>query len=489
MILAVDLGTSVTKAALWDADGLVGVGRAQLNTVHRGPGLVEQDPATWWPSVVEAVAAAVAASSTNTTKSGAEAVDAVVFASARQSFVPVTAVGEPLGPAILWADRRAATEAGALAAAWGGAEELHQRTGMVPDGTGVAPKIAWLENHEPERLASSAWLLSPRDLMVRQLTGVVATDATLASATGLYDAAGAEIPDLVGGATGRLPPVVPSTTLIGTVGREQAAALGLHQGTPVVIGAGDRQCEVLGTGASAAWPMVAWGTTANVSVPVSSRPQPVPPGLALTRGALDGWLVEGGLSAAGSLLGWLAALTGVEVDELGELARTCPPGANGVIALPWMGGARAPWWRDDARAGFIGLGFEHRAADLARAVVEAVALEVARCLDHMTEIAAPSGVYVGGSASANLAWTEVLAAVTGLPARWRRSREAAMAGAVLVASRALGADCELERLDPVDAETLPALELVYRYRELRAVADRIAAAALNLPRGVGAGAT
>lgn len=478
MILTIDLGTSVTKAALWDTDGLVVVGRAPLSTVHRAPGFAEQEPSRWWPSVVEAIGAL--GGGAGLAGSAAGRVDAVVFASARQSFVPVTATGEALGPAVLWSDRRAGAEAEALSATCGGAEQLRQRTGVVLDGAAVAAKIAWLTNHEIERLSGAAWLLSPRDLMVWHLTGVVATDATLASATGLYDADGAAVPELVGAAAGRLPDVVAPDTVIGSVRRDQAAAVGLRAGTPVVIGAGDRQCEVLGTGASAASPMVAWGTTANVSVPVSERPDPVPSGVVVTRAALGGWLVEGGLSAAGSLLAWLARLTGVEVERLGAAARSTPPGAGGVVALPWMGGARAPWWDDDARAGFIGLGFEHGPADLARAIFEAVAFDVARCLDRMATIARPTGFAIGGSAATDPTWTDVLTGVTGLPALQRRSGEAAMAGAALVASAAVGAGYELEYLDPVEVRTTPVPEIVRRYRDVRAASDRIAATMVGL---------
>ena len=338
-----------------------------------------------------------------------------------------------------------------------------------------------MARHEPDRLIAADWILSPRDLMVWQLTGVVATDVSLASATGLYDAEGREVPELVGPAAGKLPEVVAPDTVVGKVRPAPARGLGIKAGIPVVIGAGDRACEVLGTGASAELPMVAWGTTANVSVPVPSRPHPVPSALTVTRGALDGWLIEGGLSAAGSLLTWVGDLTGTAIEELARQAMTSPPGARGVLALPWPGGARAPWWCDAAGAGFVGLGLEHGPADLARSVLEAVAFEVARCLDAVRGTGAdPRALTIGGSAATGPAWTEVLTGVTGLPARRRRSGEAAMAGAALLASAALGKGFDLERLDPVATETTPPGEVVERYAELRWKADRLVAAVLDV---------
>jgi xylulokinase len=477
VILTIDLGTSVTKTAVWNDSGIVVAGHSVVTASHYEGGRTEQDPATWWRSVVEACDAAGA-------RAGAgvmDAVDAVVFSSARQTFVPVTAAGEPVGPALVWSDRRARAEAAGLAETCGGIENVHNRTGAVLDGAAVAAKVAWLAGHEPDRLTKSDWILSPRDLMVWELTGVVATDLSLASATGLYDTEGREIPELVGPAAGKLPEAVPSDTVIGKLRLDPARSLGLKAGIPVVIGAGDRACEVLGAGASTRRPMVAWGTTANVSVPVTRRPHPVPAALTVTRGAGGGWLLEGGLSAAGSFLAWVGGLTGASVEELARQAMTSPPGARGVLALPWPGGARAPWWCDDAGAGFVGIGFEHGPADLARSVLEAVAFDVARCLDAISATGIdPRALAIGGSLATGPAWTEVLTGVTGLPARRRRSGEAAMAGAALLASGALAWGFDLDRVDPVTTETAPPPEVVGCYAGLRPQADRAAAAVLGI---------
>jgi xylulokinase len=475
VILTIDLGTSVTKAALWDVDGMVAAGRADLTTTHPAAQRAEQDPETWWPSVVDACAA------TGSRSPGMAAADAIVFASARQTFVPVSAAGEPQGAALLWSDRRATVEAGRLAEACGGTDAIRERTGTMLDGAAVPAKVAWLADHERDRLDGSAWILSPRDLVVRHLTGAVATDTTLASATGWYDFQGQAVPELADPVAGKLPEVVPPDTVIGAVRPGPARALGVTPGIPVVIGAGDRACEVLGTGASAEQPMVAWGTTANVSVPVENRPRPVPAGLTVTRGAFGGWLLEGGLSAAGSLLAWVGGLTGLPPEELARQALLRPPGAEGVVALPWPGGARAPWWRDDARAGFVGLGFEHGPADLARAVLEGVAFDVARCLDAMGAVGmVPRQLATGGSVATGPAWTQVVTGVTGLAAEQRRAGEAAMAGAALVASAALATGLQLDRINPVETLTKPAPDMVLRYAEMRTTADRVAATALGL---------
>lgn len=479
-VLAIDMGTTVAKAGLWDDDALVAVGRTRLSLVHPGGGRVEQDADTWWPA-----AAAACRRLDDHAGAGASAgADAVVLCGARQTLVPVTAEGSPVGPALVWSDRRATDEGRVLADACGGRDALRRRTGTVLDAFAPPAKVAWLARHEPERLAQASWLLSPRELVAWHLSGVVATDATAASASGFYDAEGVAVAELVAAAGARLPPPARPDAVLGVVTDDAARATGLRAGIPVVNGAGDRACEVLGAGAGEHRPMAAWGTTANVSMPLGHEPSGPRPGLVTTRALPDGWLVEGGVAAAGSLLEWLAGLTGHPVEALLHGARGTPPGAAGLAVLPWLGGARAPWWRDDVAGALVGLRFEHGPADLARAVLEAVAVELARCVESMAAMAgAPEGLVVGGSSATDPLWLEVLSAVTGLGWRRRRSGEAALAGAALVASLALGLDWDLERLDPVAAEGAPDPTLVEVYGALRQRADVVAQTVLGLHDG------
>ena len=388
--------------ALWSADGLVAMGRAPLVTTHPAPGWAEQDPHAWLPSVVAACPAIDGP------------VEAIGFSSSRETWVPVTGSGEPVGPAIVWSDPRAGQGEAAL---------------------------------DADRRAASRWSLAPRDLVLFQLTGVLATDWTI---------------DSVSSCT-RGPDVLRSCDIAGFLDTD---VLGLPRGTPVVIGAGDRQCEVLGSGASPARPMVSWGTTANVSTPATG---PTPAGLRRTRAALDGWLSEGGVSAAGSFLDWLSTL-GIADD--GE----SPPGANGVIAVPWLDGARAPWWRAEAGAAFLHLNSAHRGADLARAAVEAVAWEIDRCLTG----AAPAGLCLAGGGTADRRWREILTGITGLPAQARRIPDAASVGAALIVSHALGSDWDADRLNPVTAEIVPDPAAVDAYAALRAASQRVADTLIGL---------
>ena len=477
MILTIDFGTSVTKVGLWGDEGLVALARSELTTNFPQVGWTEQDPLRWWTSLVIACAEARA----QAPLAFAE-VDVVSCSGARQTFVPVSAEGDPIGKGILWSDHRAAAEARMLAERMGGDDINRARTGIPLDAGAVAAKLAWLAEHQPERIEAAHVILSPRDFIVYRMTDQLVTDATFASRSGLYDFDGNAVRELAGPALGKLPSVVPSDTVVGQLKPVPAAELGLRPGVPIVIGAGDRQCEVLGSGASEYHPMVSWGTTANVSVPVQERPVPAPVGAVVTRAADGGWLLEGGLSAAGSFLAWLGRLLDRSTEELGRLAAESGPGARGVVAVPWLDGARAPWWRDDARAGFMGLGAAHGAADMARAVVESVAWDVVRVMEVVTVGrlggSTAEGVTLGGAGSGLPVWVEVLTSVLGLPALRHRSGEAASAGAALLAGKALGMGLTLEQIDPVAAVIEPTSSAVELYRALRPRVDHVAAAVL-----------
>jgi xylulokinase len=173
----------------------------------------------------------------------------------------------------------------------------------------------------------------------------------------------------------------------------------------------------------------------------------------------------------------------LETDVLMTRAGAAPVGAHGVVSLPWFGGARAPWWRERARGGFVGLSFDHDAGDLARAAVESVAFEVRRCLAAAGAGSAHSLALTGAPVTGDrpsAPWPVILTAVTGLPAVRRRSGQAASAGAALLTAGAVGEDFDLDQLDPVVETVEPDRSDVDRYAELRDRVDAVADAVVEL---------
>jgi xylulokinase len=462
VILTLDLGTSSTKATIWAGNGPASHGRGEVPTTHPRPGWAEQDPADWWESVVEACQQLDSAA--------LEAVEAVAFSAARETLALLGDDGQPSGPAIVWSDRRAASEAVQLAESLGSA--FPSQTGAVLDAGSPQAKLAWLATHEPRRWQSARWVMAPRDVIVLRLTGRAVTDRTVAARAGLIDRNGSPVD--VAGVAGLLPTVLNPTDVVGPAAPEPATALGMPSGTPVFVGAGDRACEALGTGVTPGYAMVSWGTTANVSLPAVALPDPMPVGSSISPGALEGWLVEYGLSAAGAAIDWLAQLTGQTAAELTATMAGVDPGAAGVVAVPWLNGARAPWWQPGAQAAFFHLTSAHGPEHLARAIYEAVGFEVTRSIEASGGV---DRVAAAGAGSASAAWLTLLAAVTNRPVERRASSaDAASAGACLLTERGF----TLDAINPVVEVIEPSPDLVNSYRLLRNRSDRACQAVLGL---------
>jgi xylulokinase len=457
-LLTIALGSGATKAALWSQDGLIAQGIAPIEASYPRPGWVEEDPEGWWTSTISACAAIPA--------DERRAVDAVVFSARRETFVVVTTSGDPVGPAIASSDRRAADDAATLGA------DFQVLSGIVPDAGTVAAKLAWMRRAEPERLDGPRWILGPRGLVAFRLTGRAVIDTTVASRTGLLALDGAALEG-----ANLLPEVIACTAVVGGSLPDPSAALGISPGTPVIAGAGDRACEVLGVAATDARPLVLWDAVAtSVSVPVGHVPPPIP-GIVVTRGALGGYVMEADLSPAGPALAWLGHLAGRRPEDLAADADEIDAGAGGLLALAWFGGARAPWWEPRAGLTFAGLMPTHTTSHLARALVEGVAFDAVRCLDRT----APNVVElaVAGEGASMPLWRHVLAGAANRQVVARRHREAASAGAAIIGARAMGVELDPDQLDPIQDREHPFDSDVVAYADLRMRHEMVARATIG----------
>ena len=462
-ILTLDLGTSATKAALWAGPDLVSLVRVPVETSHPAAGHAEQDPDDWWQAVLEACRMLQGQVPTAYAQ-----IDTVGCSAARETFACFDDELRPLTPGILWSDTRAIDEARSL----GDPVEFRRQTGVVLGPGCCAAKIAWTRAHLAHQFRDAAWVLAPRDLVAAQLTGSVRTDPTLASRTGLYTLRGGLLGDPA--LAERLPAVASPVELRPVRTPNEA---GLPPGADLILGAGDRACETLGVGADARTASVSWGTTANVSTPHPGPVETLPSIAQVSVGPLDGFLVEAGLSAAGAALEWLGRLTGQPPDQLLAAAAGAPVGANGLLALPWLQGARAPWWQPSVHAAFLGVTAAHGVPEFARALLEGIALDVARSL----ELVAPNAraLALAGAGAADPLWRTVLAAVTGQPLVRRELDDAASAGARLLVARARSEALGVDDVNPVVAREAPSPGLAAAYPAVRAAADRAATMVLE----------
>jgi xylulokinase len=417
-ILAHDLGTSGNKATLFDASGhLVASAFAAYATVYPHPNWAEQEAGAWWDAVCATSRQLLAE-----TGVAPEAVAAVGFSGMMMGCLPVDEAGTPLRSCIIWADQRAQEEAEYVAARCG-AERIYLRCGHRTSPAYSAPKILWIRNHQPDIYARAAKFLIPKDYVVHRLAGVFATDYSDASGTLLFDLETRRWADdllaELGLSAEQLPTVYPSTTVVGHVTEDAATASGLAPGTPVVIGGGDGSCA--GAGAGVIEPGSAYcviGTSAWISVATRAPvPDPLQRTMTFAHVHPERYAPMGVMQMAGGARAWAWQTLGEDgQNDLDAAAAGVPAGARGLLFLPTLMGERSPFWNPLARGAFAGLSVQHGKPEMARAVLEGVAIGLRLILDALREQVPGIGALrlIGGGGKSAL-WPQILADCFHLP--------------------------------------------------------------------------
>ncbi|MGN6380751.1 MAG: FGGY family carbohydrate kinase [Gaiellales bacterium] len=428
MILAVDQGTTGTTCLIVDA-GLRPVGRGyrELQQHYPQPGWVEHDADEIWESVLGAAGDALR-------EAGLAARDLLGIGITNQRETAVAwdrNTGRPLHRAIVWQDRRTADACRRLPA-----ELIRQRTGLVPDPYFSATKWRWLL--DATGAGPRVALGTVDSWLVWRLTvgGAHVTDPTNASRTMLYSLESAgwdrELLELLGIDAQQLPRVVASSGVAG-----EAELLGAR--VPVAGLAGDQQSALFGQacfrpGAAKA----TYGTGSFVLINQGSDSAPPPEGLLKTAAAQPGvFALEGSVFVAGAALQWLRDGLGVIADsaESEALARSVES-TGGVYFVPALAGLGSPHWDPDARGLICGITRGTTRAHLARAALEAIALQVADVLDAAG--LPPDALRADGGASANAWLMQLQADLLGAPVEVAAEREMTALGAAALAGLALG---------------------------------------------------
>jgi xylulokinase len=389
--------------------------------------------------------------------------------------------GRALRPAVLWADTRSTEQL----AAYRGLDEDARRWLANPPAVGMAgPTLLWLRDHEPEVYVAARWALQPKDWLRLRLTGETAAEPSDASATLLYDlrSDGWDYPVLetLGLRSNLLAPLVASADVAGTLTNEAAQSLGLRAELPVAAGAGDTAAAQLGGGLVRPGPVQLTVGTGGQIVAPKSIPEPDPHlRTHLYRAAApDLWYSMAAIQNAGLALEWARTTLGVSWEEVYEEAFTVPPGARGVIFLPYLSGERTPHFDPDARGAWSGLGLDHGRPHLLRAALEGVAFALREGLEALEEAGTKvPELRLAGGGTAEESWRQLLADVLGRPLRVLPGTLAAVAsarGAALLAGVASGTYRSPEDLLAPEpdltvwpGEASGAYEAAYaRYREL-----------------------
>jgi sugar (pentulose or hexulose) kinase len=471
MYLGIDIGTSVTKAAVFDADGrLRAVEGRRTRLDSPAEGWFEQDPDEVLESVAAVARAVVATVGTTPTVVG--------LTGQGDGLWLVDADGRPVRPAISWMDGRAV----AILRRWVAdevVEKVFRTTGNTMFPGSAAPILAWLAQHEPDVLERAATAGYCKDVVMQRLTGVRATDSSDASLpflnphTRRYDDDVLAWTGLSAWAHLLAPIVTPRPT--GALTAEAADLLGLPVGTPVAAGPFDLPACALGSGiARAGEGHVIIGTTLACQVLVDRvDTSGEVAGMTLATATQGRWLRAMPAMVGTAAIDWVLDLVGESHEALDRLLAQAPRGARGVTCLPYFSpaGERAPFLEPAARAGFDGLTVQTTKADVVRAACEAVAFAARHCF----EAAGLSGeVAACGGGTRSATWLRIFADVLGRPVRIAPQPETGARGAVLAALDALGHEVDLDAWTAPDGVVEPGPDAEYyaeAYAEFRARVD------------------
>jgi xylulokinase len=486
MLLGYDVGTGSVKVGIFDLAGeLLAWASAPYPVSRPRPTWVEQDPEDYWAATVQAIRAALASAPARSGR-----VAALGSCGQAPSLVLLDRHGRPARPAIVWQDTRAAAEAIDLSTETVGGERTRA------DASSPVARLRWLAEREPATLDRATAAIGPKDYVTYRLTGEVVADYW--TSRGLFSAVprpGEPIPPLDPNLDGRLVPrCLFAHEAAGRLSAAAAEATGLPAGIPVAAGWSDGLAACLGTGALATpgLGLDIAGTSEMIGLCAPERPAAT----ALLTAPIPGaphWAVFGPTQASGGALEWACRLVATEPAAVGALAAQAPPGADGLVFLPYLAGERAPIWDPDARGLLFGLTTSHGPAHLLRAVLEGVACSVRHVL---TTAEADAGLTAreiraaGGGARLPL-WNEIKADMTGRPLVAVPMADIGTLGAAILGAVAAGIDPDLggaaARMVRLGPTTAPDSALAERYDDLYAAYVALYPRLADLPRRPTAG--
>ena len=444
LVIGVDSSTTGAKAVVWSATGeSISQARANYPMSTPQPGWGEQNAEDWWEATVKAVRRAV-----QTVDSARIA--AISITHQRETFVCVDREGNPLRPAMLWLDSRAASEVEEY-----GTEEVHRITGKPANVTPAWYKLLWLAKNEPELLARTAKVADVQAFLVHRLTGDWVTSYGSADPLGVIDMTTFDYSDdllsIAGLKREQFSRLVAPGDYIGQIADNIAQSLGLPKNLPVVAGLGDGQAAQLGTGAIHPGNYYLNLGSGIVSGTLSNEYLYDKAFRVLAAGIPGKYTFETFIGGGTFNLQWfIDKFAGLDTKALGlELtpeqiletaAAQLPPGSEGLLALPYWTGALTPFWDHHARGALIGFSGRHGKSHVYRAMLEGIAFEqrfLTEGAERATGTPANELIALGGGSRSKV-WCQIIADVMQRPVKVVRESESTCLGVGMLAAAYAG---------------------------------------------------
>ena len=444
--LGIDIGTYETKGVLVDQNGAI---CAQAARAHKmlvpQPGWAEHRPEEdWWGDFVYVCRALL-----NESKAAPEDIKAVSCSAIGPCMLPVDRDGNPLMNGVLYGvDGRAEEQVRELTQRIG-EKTIIARCGNALTSQSVGPKILWLKKERPEIYDQTAHILTSTSFLVQRLTGEVVIDHyTAANFSPLYDVEtlswtndlADDIIDL-----SKLPRLLWSNEVAGQITRKAAAETGLAVGTPVTTGTIDAAAEALSVGVDQPGDMMMmYGSTIFIILRAQQK-------VTDPRIWYAPWLFEGehasmaGLATSGTLTHWFRDQLARDLDSkeafpfLANEAEQSPPGANGLLMLPYFSGERTPIHDIHAKGVFFGLNLTHTRGDMYRALIEGIAHGTRHVTDTFAELGqSPKRLLAVGGGTKSALWLQSTSDITGIDQVVSEKTTGASYGDAFLAALALG---------------------------------------------------
>lgn len=442
-LLGIDVSTTGAKALLIDEHGsVISSATTPLSLSTPEPLWSEQDPADWWAGIKSSISQMLTLAGI----SGAD-IAAIGLTGQMHGLVLLDEQGQTLRPAILWNDQRTGSQCDQIRERLG-KERLIQITGNDALTGFTAPKILWVQEHEPEIWAKVRHILLPKDYIRYRLSGEYAVDKAGGAGTILFDLktrtwsdemiAALEIPPRY------LPPTFEGLEVAAVVSEKGAAETGLSPGTPIVGGGGDQAAQAVGVGAVKPGIIALTLGTSGVVFATTEAPFVEPEGRlhAFCHAVPDRWHFMGVmLSAAGSLQWYRDTVAPTEsFDDLVNAAAEVPLGSEGLFFLPYLTGERTPYPDPLARGAWIGLTVRHKRSHITRSVLEGVAFGIKDSFEliQSSGLSHIEQVRISGGGAKSALWRQIMTDVLGVELVTVNTTEGAAFGAALLAAVGAG---------------------------------------------------
>ncbi len=447
-LAGIDIGTSGSKAAIIDLEGnIISSGYKEYSCTYPKPNWVEQDPKMVVLSAMEASKEAVSKSGINPKE-----IISLSISSQRSCTIFIDKGGNPIGPMISWQDNRTNKEVKDIESKIRSLE-YYNITGLPNNTTWILSKILWMKKNQPKSWEKVSKIIQLQDFALRMFgADDYYDDLPDAVFFGVFDIEEQDWSErllkLFNISKDMLPKLVASGTKIGTIPDDIAEKTGFSSSTILCVGAGDQNSAAIGAGIiDSGYFSVSIGTAANVITYLDNLyKDPVGKNMVTTHAINGKWQLEGYQSGAASIYNWFkdeialleksfANSRGSDVfEELNKLAMKAPPGARGLVFLPFLASATAPKWNPDARGTLLGLTFAHGRSCITRSIIEGIVLGVKDMLVSLLH----SGIklkairILGGTTKSDF-WNQIQADMYGIEVETLSVNHAAILGAAILA--------------------------------------------------------